>query len=121
MAASMDRGTDGDDLELSLLPPSPPSPGRAVARSDQRAGSDPASGARSSTLMRSDGAGRPGAAMRVRTVLDPAWLLSNLSGTYSVTSGDVMSVRHGLLALLSEQPMHAYQLKQQFEERTGGT
>lgn len=32
-----------------------------------------------------------------------------------------MSVRHGLLALLSEQPMHAYQLKQQFEERTGGT
>ncbi len=32
-----------------------------------------------------------------------------------------MSVRHGLLALLTEGPMHAYQLKQQFEERTGGT
>lgn len=32
-----------------------------------------------------------------------------------------MSVRHGLLALLAEQPMHGYQLKQQFEERTGGT
>lgn len=32
-----------------------------------------------------------------------------------------MSVRHGLLALLAEEPMHAYQLKQHFEERTGGT
>lgn len=32
-----------------------------------------------------------------------------------------MSVRHGLLALLSEGAMHTYQLKQQFEERTGGT
>ncbi|PYF97895.1 transcriptional regulator, PadR family [Georgenia satyanarayanai] len=32
-----------------------------------------------------------------------------------------MSVRHGLLALLVDGPMHTYQLKQQFEERTGGT
>jgi len=32
-----------------------------------------------------------------------------------------MSVRHGLLALLAEGPMHTYQLKQQFEDRTGGT
>ena len=32
-----------------------------------------------------------------------------------------MSVRHGLLALLAEGPMHTYQLKQQFEQRTGGT
>lgn len=32
-----------------------------------------------------------------------------------------MSVRHGLLALLAEEPMHTYQLKQQFEERTGST
>src|SRR5690625_601134 len=32
-----------------------------------------------------------------------------------------MSVRHSLLALLAEEPMHAYQLKQQFEERTGST
>ena len=32
-----------------------------------------------------------------------------------------MSVRQGILALLSEQPMHGYQLRQQFEQRTGGT
>jgi DNA-binding PadR family transcriptional regulator len=32
-----------------------------------------------------------------------------------------MSVRQGMLALLAEQPMHAYQLRQQFEQRTGGT
>lgn len=32
-----------------------------------------------------------------------------------------MSVRQGMLALLAEQPMHAYQLRQQFEHRTGGT
>jgi DNA-binding PadR family transcriptional regulator len=30
-----------------------------------------------------------------------------------------MSVRHGLLALLSHGPTHGYQLKQSFEERTG--
>jgi DNA-binding PadR family transcriptional regulator len=30
-----------------------------------------------------------------------------------------MSVRHGLLALLSHGPSHGYQLKQSFEERTG--
>ena len=32
-----------------------------------------------------------------------------------------MSVRQGLLALLAEQPMGSYQLRQQFEARTGGT
>lgn len=32
-----------------------------------------------------------------------------------------MSVRSGLLALLTEQPMHGYQLRQEFEARTGGT
>lgn len=32
-----------------------------------------------------------------------------------------MSVRNGLLALLAHEPMHAYQLRQQFEHRTGGT
>jgi DNA-binding PadR family transcriptional regulator len=32
-----------------------------------------------------------------------------------------MSVRQGLLALLAEQPMHTYQLRQRFEARTGGT
>ena len=32
-----------------------------------------------------------------------------------------MSIRQGILALLSEQPMHGYQLRQQFEQRTGGT
>lgn len=32
-----------------------------------------------------------------------------------------MSVRQGLLALLADEPMHAYQLRQQFEQRTGGT
>ena len=32
-----------------------------------------------------------------------------------------MSVRQGILALLAEQPMHGYQLRQQFEQRTGGT
>uniref|UniRef100_UPI00202770E7 PadR family transcriptional regulator n=1 Tax=Actinotalea sp. C106 TaxID=2908644 RepID=UPI00202770E7 len=32
-----------------------------------------------------------------------------------------MSVRHGLLALLAEGPMHGYQLRQEFERRTGGT
>lgn len=32
-----------------------------------------------------------------------------------------MSVRQGFLAMLSEQPMHGYQLRQEFERRTGGT
>ncbi len=32
-----------------------------------------------------------------------------------------MSVRHALLALLSEHPQHGYQLKAGFEARTGGT
>lgn len=32
-----------------------------------------------------------------------------------------MSVRQGILALLGEQPMHGYQLRQEFERRTGGT
>ncbi len=32
-----------------------------------------------------------------------------------------MSVRHGLLALLAERPAGAYQLRQDFERRTGGT
>ena len=32
-----------------------------------------------------------------------------------------MSVRQGMLALLAEHPMHAYQLRQEFEHRTGGT
>ena len=32
-----------------------------------------------------------------------------------------MSVRNGLLALLAEQPMHGYQLRQEFERRTGST
>ncbi|MFD2028317.1 PadR family transcriptional regulator [Promicromonospora aerolata] len=31
-----------------------------------------------------------------------------------------MSVRQGFLALLSERPMHGYQLRQEFERRTGG-
>src|SRR5690554_4154297 len=32
-----------------------------------------------------------------------------------------MSVRQGILALLAEEPMHCYHLRQRFEERTGGT
>ncbi|MGO1317952.1 MAG: PadR family transcriptional regulator [Cellulomonadaceae bacterium] len=32
-----------------------------------------------------------------------------------------MSIRLGLMALLAEQPMHGYQLKQEFESRTGQT
>ena len=32
-----------------------------------------------------------------------------------------MSVRNGLLALLAERPMGAYQLRQEFERRTGAT
>lgn len=32
-----------------------------------------------------------------------------------------MSIRQGLLALLSERPMYGYQLRQEFETRTGGT
>lgn len=32
-----------------------------------------------------------------------------------------MSVRHALLALLSEGPMYGYQLRQEFEQRTGAT
>src|SRR5690606_14590679 len=32
-----------------------------------------------------------------------------------------MSVRQGMLALLAEEPMHCYHLRQRFEERTGGT
>lgn len=32
-----------------------------------------------------------------------------------------MSIRQGFLALLSEQPMGGYQLRQEFEARTGGT
>jgi len=32
-----------------------------------------------------------------------------------------MSIRHGLLALLTENPKYGYQLRAEFEERTGGT
>ncbi|HET9655669.1 MAG TPA: PadR family transcriptional regulator [Kineosporiaceae bacterium] len=32
-----------------------------------------------------------------------------------------MSIRQGLLALLGEGPMYGYQLRQEFEQRTGGT
>lgn len=32
-----------------------------------------------------------------------------------------MSIRQGLLALLGEQPMYGYQLRAEFEARTGGT
>ena len=32
-----------------------------------------------------------------------------------------MSVRHALLALLTERPQHGYHLKMEFERRTGGT
>jgi DNA-binding PadR family transcriptional regulator len=32
-----------------------------------------------------------------------------------------MSIRHGIVSLLAEQEMHGYQLKQEFERRTGGT
>ena len=32
-----------------------------------------------------------------------------------------MSIRHGLLALLSEEPKYGYQLRAEFEERTGST
>ncbi|WP_024285602.1 PadR family transcriptional regulator [Cellulomonas sp. KRMCY2] len=32
-----------------------------------------------------------------------------------------MSVRQGIVALLAERPMHGYQLKTEFERRTGGT
>src|SRR5206468_10060793 len=35
--------------------------------------------------------------------------------------GGFMSVRSGLLALLAQQPMYGYQLRQEFEARTGGT
>jgi DNA-binding PadR family transcriptional regulator len=35
--------------------------------------------------------------------------------------GATMSVRQGLLALLAEQPMYGYQLRGEFEARTGGT
>jgi len=33
--------------------------------------------------------------------------------------GGAMSVRHGLLALLAEQPRHGYELRAEFERRTG--
>jgi DNA-binding PadR family transcriptional regulator len=32
-----------------------------------------------------------------------------------------MSIRHGLLALLQQQPMYGYQLRAEFESRTGST
>jgi len=32
-----------------------------------------------------------------------------------------MSVRLGIMALLAEEPMHGYQVRQEFEARTGGT
>lgn len=32
-----------------------------------------------------------------------------------------MSIRQGLLALLAQEPMYGYQLRQEFERRTGGT
>ncbi|HVV29684.1 MAG TPA: PadR family transcriptional regulator [Mycobacteriales bacterium] len=32
-----------------------------------------------------------------------------------------MSIKQGLLALLAEQPMYGYQLRSEFERRTGGT
>jgi DNA-binding PadR family transcriptional regulator len=43
------------------------------------------------------------------------------STAYSVTTEATVSIRQGLLALLSERPMHGYQLRQEFEARTGGT
>ena len=32
-----------------------------------------------------------------------------------------MSIRHGLLALLAQEPMYGAQLRSEFESRTGGT
>ena len=32
-----------------------------------------------------------------------------------------MSIRNGILALVAERPSHGYQVKTDFEERTGGT
>ena len=32
-----------------------------------------------------------------------------------------MSVKHALLSLLEQEPMYGYQLRQEFEARTGGT
>jgi DNA-binding PadR family transcriptional regulator len=32
-----------------------------------------------------------------------------------------MPIRHGLLALLAEEPGHGFRLRAQFERRTGGT
>src|SRR6187431_415146 len=32
-----------------------------------------------------------------------------------------MSVRHGLLAILAQGPCYGYQLRQEFDRRTGGT
>ena len=32
-----------------------------------------------------------------------------------------MSVKHALLSLLEQEPMYGYQLRQEFETRTGGT
>jgi DNA-binding PadR family transcriptional regulator len=36
-------------------------------------------------------------------------------------NGDAVAVREGLLALLAEAPAHGYQLKTEFEQRTGGS
>ena len=41
--------------------------------------------------------------------------------TKYVTKGVYMSVRHSLLALLQEQPQYGYQLRTEFEQRTGST
>lgn len=40
---------------------------------------------------------------------------------YRVCLGGTVSVRHSLLALLQEQPRYGYQLRAEFEQRTGST
>ena len=51
----------------------------------------------------------------------PETPLRRLRSAYRVCILGIMSVRHGLLALLRRGPMYGYQLRVAFEESTGGT
>jgi DNA-binding PadR family transcriptional regulator len=48
-----------------------------------------------------------------------AWSFTEYHTAYDAESGEVMSVRHALLALLSEGPKYGLQLREEFEARTG--
>jgi DNA-binding PadR family transcriptional regulator len=52
------------------------------------------------------------------TILD-AVLYTQYATRHDIACGDIMSIRHALLALLTEGPKYGLQLREEFEARTG--